>query len=77
MQSTKGRAVMMLPTDGTGSYAMPGGPLRDEDSDAIFFDALERGAPSGVEVVRVATHAEDSEFVRQCVERLVGLIEGR
>ncbi len=75
LQHTSGNAVLMLPLDGTGSYANPDGPLRDTESDAAFFEALEAGAPDGVEVVKVATHAEDPEFVGACVDRLIGLIE--
>ena len=65
----------MLPTDGTGSYARPGGPLRDTESDAAFFEALKDGIPDCIEVVERATHAEDPEFVKECVERLIRLIE--
>jgi uncharacterized protein (UPF0261 family) len=75
LQSTKGKAVMMLPTDGTGSYSMPGGPLRDEGSDAAFFGALKNGLPDCIEVVELNTHAEDPAFVQACVERLIGMIE--
>lgn len=76
LQHTKGKAVLMLPLDGTGQYAMPGGKLRDTDSDAAFFAALKQGLPEGIEVVERPTHAEDPEFVRECVDRLIGLIEG-
>ncbi|MCP3920545.1 MAG: UPF0261 family protein [bacterium] len=75
LQHTKGNAVLMLPTDGTGSYARPGGDLRDADSDAAFFAALKDGLPPGIEVVERATHAEDPAFVKECVERLIALIE--
>ncbi len=73
---TKGRAVMMLPTDGTGRYAMPGGPLRDTDSDAAFFAAIKAKLPPGIELVERPTHAEDPAFVDEAVDRLIGLIEG-
>ena len=76
LQHTKGNAVLMLPLDGTGRYAMPGGELRDTESDAAFFAALKDGLPEGIEVVERNTHAEDPEFVRECVDRLIGLIEG-
>jgi len=75
LQSTKGKAVLMLPMDGTGSYACPGGALRDTESDAAFFEALEAGVPDCIEVVKRPTHAEDPEFVRECVDRLIALIE--
>lgn len=76
LRSTKDNAVLMLPTDGTGRYAMPGGPLRDTESDAAFFAALKGAVPSSIEVVEMATHAEDPVFVEACVERLIGLLEG-
>lgn len=72
---TTGKAVMVLPLDGTGSYACPGGDLRDTDSDAALFAELERGLPEGIELVKRDTHAEDPAFVRECVDRLLGLIE--
>ena len=73
---TTGKAVLMLPTDGTGSYACPGGDLRDTESDAAFFAALRDGLNGNIEVVERHTHAEDPQFVRECVDRLIGLIEG-
>lgn len=77
LQHTRGDAVLMLPTDGTGRYAMSGGPLRDTESDAAFFAALKEGLPPSIEVVERATHAEDPEFVAECVERLIAMIEAR
>ena len=76
LASTRGNAVLMLPTDGTGSYAKPGGELRDTEVDRVFFEALRSGAPQGIEVVEMATHAEDPAFVGACVDRLIALIEG-
>ncbi len=76
LQHTKGNAVMMLPLDGTSSYGAPGGALRDEESDAAFFARLRAGLPSGIELVEREAHAEDAEFVGECVDRLIGLIEG-
>jgi uncharacterized protein (UPF0261 family) len=73
---TKGKAILMLPTDGTGQYAKPGGPLRDTDSDAAFFAELKDGLNPAIEVIERPTHAEDPDFVRECVDRLVALIEG-
>lgn len=75
LQHTKGKAVLMLPTDGTGSYARPGGDLRDTESDAAFFAALKDAVPDCIEVVERPTHAEDPAFVKECVERLIALIE--
>ena len=75
LEHTRGRAVMMLPLDGTGSYAKPGGPLRDTESDAAFFNALKQALPECIEVVERATHAEDPAFVEECVDRLIALIE--
>jgi uncharacterized protein (UPF0261 family) len=76
LQHTQGQAVLMLPLDGTGSYACPGGALRDTASDGAFFAALKGAVPDGLEVVERDLHAEHPEFVRECVERLIGLIEG-
>lgn len=75
LQATGGNAVMMLPTDGTSAYTKPGGELRDTESDAAFFAALKRALPDTIEVVERAFHAEHPEFVDECVDRLVELIE--
>lgn len=75
LEHTRGRAVLMLPLEGTGSYAQPGGPLRDTESDAAFFRTLKQALPACIEVVERATHAEDPAFVEECVDRLIALIE--
>jgi uncharacterized protein (UPF0261 family) len=75
LQTTTGKAVLMLPMDGTGSYAKPGGPLRDTVSDAAFFTALKVAIPDCIEVIQRPTHAEDPEFVGECVERLIAMLE--
>ncbi|NKB87144.1 MAG: UPF0261 family protein [Acidobacteria bacterium] len=75
LQHTAGKATMMLPLQGVGSYSIPGGPLHDAAGDAAFFDALRSGLPEGIEVVDVDAGAEDPEFVRACVDRLVRWIE--
>ena len=75
LQHTKRGAVLMLPLDGTGRYAMPGGPLRDPEGDRVFFAALRAALPAGIEVVERNQHAEEPEFVKTCVDRLVAMIE--
>ncbi len=75
LQHTKGRAVMMLPTNGTSRYGAPGGALRDVDGDRVFFAALKANLPAAVEVVEFPTHAEDTAFVDEAVDRLIELIE--
>ncbi len=75
LQATNGRAVLMLPLDGTGRYGMPGGALRDPVGDAAFFAELKTVVPKSIEVVERKLHAEDPAFVRECVDRLVALIE--
>ena len=68
------RCVFMLPLGGTGSYAAEGGPLRDESSDRALFQALRDQLPETVEIVERPADAEDPEFVREAVERLVAMI---
>jgi uncharacterized protein (UPF0261 family) len=77
LQHTRGNAVLMIPTLGTGRYAMPGGPLNDPASDTVFFAALKTSLPPTIEVVERARHAEDPVFVEEAVDRLIGLIERR
>ncbi len=75
LQHTRGQAVFMMPLGGTGSYAMEGGPLRDPEADRAFFETLGKLLPSTVDVVRRDTHAEDPAFVRECVDRLVAMVD--
>ncbi len=75
LQTTRGNAVLMLPTLGTGSYAMPGGPLNDPKGDKAYFDALKAALPAAIEVVERPLHAEDPAFVEEAVERLIALVE--
>ena len=77
LQSTKGNAVLMIPTLGTGRYAMPGGPLNDPKSDARFFAELKTHLPKTIDVVERKAHAEDPAFVEEAVDRLIGLVERR
>jgi uncharacterized protein (UPF0261 family) len=75
LQHTKGRAVMMLPLQGTSRYGKEGGPLRDPAGDQAFFAALKRHLPASIEVVERPTDAEDPAFVDEAVDRLIALIE--
>ena len=77
LQTTKGRAVLMIPKLGTGSYAKPGGPLNDPEGDAIFFDELKRCMPPTIEIVERDLDAEDPAFVDEAVDRLIALIEAK
>jgi uncharacterized protein (UPF0261 family) len=72
---TKGNAVLMIPKLGTGSYAKPDGPMNDPAGDAVFFAELKAVTPKTIEVVERDLHAEDPAFVKEAVERLIGLIE--
>jgi uncharacterized protein (UPF0261 family) len=77
LQHTRGNAVLMLPNNGTGRYAMPGGPLRDTEGDAVFFQALKAAVPKSLPIVERDLHAEEPAFVQECVDRLIALIEAR
>lgn len=77
LQHTRGNAVLMLPKDGTGRYAMPGGPLRDPAGDAAFFAELKNAVPKSIPIVERDRHAEDPAFVRECVDRLLALVEAK
>ena len=75
LQHTTGSAVFMMPRGGTGAYAMEGGELRDPEGDDAFFEELKARLPDTIEIVERDTHAEDPEFVRECIDRLIELIE--
>lgn len=77
LQTTRGNAVLMIPTLGTGSYAMPGGPLHDPRGDQVFFSELKAAVPKTIAIVERKAHAEDPAFVEEAVDRLIALIEAR
>jgi uncharacterized protein (UPF0261 family) len=77
LKSTRGNATLMIPTLGTGRYAMPGGPLHHPEDDAAFFDEIKAHVPKTIEVVERALHAEDPAFVEEAVDRLIARIEAR
>jgi uncharacterized protein (UPF0261 family) len=68
-------AALLLPLRGVSRYSIPGAPLHDEAGDRAFFDAIREGLPDVVELVEVDAGAEDPEFVRAAVDRLVGMLE--
>jgi len=76
LEHTKGNAVFMLPLQGVGTYSYPGKILHDPESDEAFFARLREKLPSTIELVEKDTYAEDPEFVKEAVDRLIGLIEG-
>ncbi len=75
LQHTRTKAYLMLPTKGVGRYSIPGGVLEDKDSDAAFFKRLKEGVPENIIVIEKDLHAEEPEFVRDAVNRLISLIE--
>ena len=75
LQTTRGNAVLMIPTLGTGSYAMPGGPMNDPKGDKAYFAALKAAVPSTIEVVERPCMPRIPTFVEEAVDRLIGLIE--
>lgn len=77
LQHTTGNAIFMIPKAGTSRYAMPGGELNDPEGDKIFFETIKAGLPPGIKVVEVDTYAEDPTFVKECVDRLIDLIEAQ
>ena len=77
LEHTRGKAVMMLPLQGTSRYSIEGGPLHDPDGDAVFFTALRESLPNTVEIVECDADAEAPPFVDQAVDRLIAMLEDR
>jgi uncharacterized protein (UPF0261 family) len=75
LQHTKGNAVFMIPLRGTSRYGVEGGPLRDHEGDKAFFAALKEHLPKTVEIVEKDLGAEDPEFVKECCDRLIAMME--
>jgi uncharacterized protein (UPF0261 family) len=77
LQHTKDKAYFMIPGLGVGRYSYPGGVLEDKESDRAFFDRLKAGLPKNIEVIERELTAEDPVFVKECVDKLIELIESR
>ena len=77
LQHTKDKAYFMIPKGGVGVYSRNDGELYDPASDAAFFNYLKGNLPSNIEVIEKELYAEDPEFVKEAVDRLISLIEER
>jgi uncharacterized protein (UPF0261 family) len=75
LQYTKDKAYFMFPLKGVGRYSIPGGVLEDKESDAAFFNRLRQGLPKNIEIIEKDMHAEEPDFVKEAVDRLILLIE--
>jgi uncharacterized protein (UPF0261 family) len=72
-----GSGVFLMPTAGTSSYGVEGGPLRDPAADQAFSEAIQAHLPSSFQFEALDAGAEDPAFVEAAVDRLIGLIEAR
>lgn len=77
LQHTKGDAVMMLPLKGTSRYGVEGGPLRNPESDKTYYAAIKENLPKTIEVIELDLGPEDPEFVKECCDRLIKMIEAK
>ena len=75
LSHTKGRACFMMPKAGTSRYGAEGGELRLPEADEAFLDEIEQCLPKTIELVARDLDAEDPAFVKEAVDRLIGLIE--
>ena len=75
LTGARAKTVVMLPLRGVSRYSVPGAPLHDPDSDAAFFEAFRRALPERVDLVEIEAGAEDPEFVRAAVDRLLELLD--
>lgn len=77
LSHTRDKACFMMPMKGTSRYGVEGAELHDPAGDAAFLAAVKAGLPGNIEVIERDAHAEDPAFVKECVDRLIGLIERR
>lgn len=77
LQHTKDKAYFMIPQKGVGRYSYPGGVLEDKASDEAFFARLKEGLPSNIIVLERNATAEDPDFVKEAVDKLIELIEDK
>jgi uncharacterized protein (UPF0261 family) len=67
--------IFLMPLGGTSRYAIAGGELRDEESDAVFWKVLQEKMPPAVDVRTHPGGAEDDAFVETAVEALISMLE--
>ena len=72
---SKQKTVFMLPLQGVSRYSIPGGPLANKESDAVFFDTLRSTMPASIELRELDYGAEDPAFIEEAVQTLIHLIE--
>ena len=72
---SKQKTVFMLPLQGVSRYSIPGGPLANKESDAVFFDTLRSTMPASIELRELDYGAEDPAFIEEAVRTLIHLIE--
>jgi uncharacterized protein (UPF0261 family) len=77
LQHTKDKAYFMIPKGGVGRYSYAGEILEDRASDEAFFTRLREGLPKNIQIIERPHNAEDPEFVKECVDRLIELIEDK
>ena len=76
LSHTHKKSYFMFPNQGVSRYSRPGGVLEDKAADAAFLKHLKANLPDCIEVIERDANAEDKEFVHECVDRLIDLIEG-
>jgi uncharacterized protein (UPF0261 family) len=77
LQSTKDKAIFLIPTGGYDSYAVEGMGFFDPEADAAFVRELQANLPENIQVVLMDTHIEDPAFALQAANTLIDLIEER
>jgi uncharacterized protein (UPF0261 family) len=76
LETAREKTVFALPLQGVSRYSIPGGVLREGESDAAFFECLRETMPAPVRMLELDHGAEDDAFVEVCVRALIELIEG-
>ncbi len=74
LRGVKKDCAFLIPEKGVCRYSIEGGPLMDRESDAVFFDTIEQGLPESVQFQRHPFAAEDPEFVKLAVDKLIEMI---
>ncbi len=77
LSGVKGDCCFMIPEKGVSRYSVEGGSLVDRESDAAFFNAIESSLPGTIELQRHPLGAEDPEFVKLAVNKLISMIQAK
>ena len=69
--ASRGPTAIFIPLRGLSRFSVIGGPFEDREADAALFQSIRNHVSTDVEVVECDAHADDEEFKKGVVKRLL------